>query len=266
MVDSVEERVGCVGTNNRLGLRRLESRRRECRLGTGRIASNSAGARGWLSRQSAGGLRDRLGRMLYRAHGRSSRLSRRERHRDHDGLNDLSGRYDHDRRGRQRRRCVLRLERRRALRILRLDLRRGDPARRRRWGLELSTRRHRLRRSLAGLIRWSHVPGRLRHVERRTWSLGLGRGRDVLLRYRLLVQRRWYRLLLLLLLLLSELRLVLHRHRCRSHLEALLLRHLTVGGTVCRLWLSEWLTRLYHWCLLQHCSGEGLDGVHRDGR
>jgi hypothetical protein len=119
-------------------------------------------------------MRDRLWRMLCRASGRNSRLTRK-RHRDHDGLNDLSWRYDHDWRGRQRRRCVLLLERRGALRVLRLDLRRGDPARRCCRGLELSTLRHRLPRSLAGLVRWSHIPNRLRHVERRTWSLGLGR-------------------------------------------------------------------------------------------
>lgn len=50
MVDPAEERVRRVGADYRLGVRRLESRRRECRFGTGRIPNDSAGARGRLSR------------------------------------------------------------------------------------------------------------------------------------------------------------------------------------------------------------------------
>lgn len=90
--------------------------------------------------------------------------------------------------------------------------------------------------------------------------------------YRLLVQRRRYRLLLLLLvlmllLLLTKLRLVMHRRRCRSRLKStLLLRHLTIGRKVCPLRLGQWLTRLHHRCLLQHCGGEGLNRVHGNGR
>jgi hypothetical protein len=87
-----------------------------------------------------------------------------------------------------------------------------------------------------------------------------------LLWYRLLVQRRRYRLLLLLLvlmllLLLTKLRLVMHRRRCRSRLKSTLLLR-----KVCPLRLGQWLTRLHHRCLLQHCGGEGLNRVHGNGR